>query len=519
MDLKGLERVESDILVIGGGLAGLYAALCAAQHTCVVLITKSALEESNSSKAQGGIAVAVSSEDSPMMHVEDTLRVGCGLCNEEAVKILAQEGPERIKELEALGVQFDRNEGGLDLGKEGGHSRRRILHANGNATGKALISTLAGHVKSHPNIRVFEEVLAVELLSDGERCFGAAAYDLKDRSLKLFLARATILATGGAAALYARTTNPPTATGDGIALAYQAGAEVMDMEFIQFHPTALYSPNGPTILISEAVRGEGAYLLNHAWHRFMPDYHELGELAPRDVVARAIYHEMQKSGTNHVFLSLRHLGAEFIKQRFANIYQACLEQGIDMTRDLVPVAPAAHYTIGGVRTGLWGHTNVEGLLACGEVACIGVHGANRLASNSLLECMVFAKRAAESSLKVRTLPANNLTSNLQAYEPASLPADLNYKLARILTEHVGLVRSEEGLSYALKGLDELWEQCAGRPLELGNRLLVARFIAQAALLRTETRGVHAREDFPNEDPTWRKHIVFKRGCEPQLLCL
>jgi len=516
MDLSGLARIESDVLVIGSGLAGLYAALCAAKHAKVAVITKSALDESNSSWAQGGIAAAVSSEDSPSLHIEDTLQAGRGLCNEKAVEILAQEGPERIKDLGRLGVLFDRNEEGLDLGKEGGHSRRRILHANGNATGKAIISTLVDHVRSHVNIRVFERVSAVELLSDGERCFGALAYDLKNRTPKLFLAQTTILATGGAAGLYARTTNPPTATGDGVALAYRAGAEIMDMEFVQFHPTALYSPNGHhSLLISEAVRGEGAYLLNRAHKRFMPDYHELGELAPRDVVAHAIYREMRKSGAEFVFLSLRHLGADFVKQRFSNIYRACLEQGLDITRDLVPVAPAAHYTIGGVRTDLDGRTNLEGLLACGEVACTGVHGANRLASNSLLECVVFAHRAAEASLQVAKLKS----LNLQTCKLANLRTDCYERLAHLMTEYVGIVRSQAGLSRALKELDELWELYGEKSLEWRNRLLVARLISQAALLRTESRGVHVREDFPSEDPNWRKHIVFKKGCEPQLVCL
>ena len=520
MDLSGLGRTEADVLVIGSGLAGLYAALCAAhKHANVALITKSALDASNSAWAQGGIAAAVSPDDSPALHIEDTLRAGRGFCHEKAVEILAEEGPERIKDLEALGVPFDRNEEGLDLGKEGGHSRRRILHAGGSATGKAIISALVDRVKSNANIRVFENVFAMELLSDGERCFGALAYDIKNKKPRLFLAQATILATGGAAGLYAKTTNPPTATGDGIALAYLAGAEIMDMEFVQFHPTALYSKNGHTLLISEAVRGEGAYLLDRAQHRFMPDYHELGELAPRDVVAQAIYCEMRKSGADCVFLSLRHLGSEFIKQRFSNIYRACLAQGIDVTRDLVPVAPAAHYTIGGVCTDLNGRTNLEGLLACGEVACSGVHGANRLASNSLLECVVFAKRATEASLKVEGLKVKSLKGLRLLDFKRSVDFRLASRLACLMTEQVGLVRSRAGLSQALQELDELWELYGGESLEWRNRLLVARLIAQAALLRTETRGVHAREDFPKEDQSWRKHIVFKKGCEPELVCI
>lgn len=515
MDLSRLASIESDVLVIGSGLTGLYAALCAARDANVTLITKSALAESNSAWAQGGIAAAISSQDLPQLHLEDTLRAGRGLCHEKAVKLLTQEGPERIKDLEALGVPFDRDEKGLDLGREGGHSRRRILHAGGSATGKAIISVLIDHVKSSAKIRVFERVLAADLLSDGERCFGALTYDLKSHTPKLFLAQATILATGGAAGLYANTTNPPIATGDGIALAYRAGAQIMDMEFVQFHPTALYSQNEHTLLISEAVRGEGAYLLNHAHKRFMPDYHELGELAPRDVVAHAIYREMQKSGAECVFLSLRHLGAEFIKQRFSNIYRACLAHGIDITRDLVPVAPAAHYTIGGVRTELNGHTSLEGLLACGEVACTGAHGANRLASNSLLECVVFAHRAAESSLQVGKL------SSWQVNTVAKLASSQVRELVdtdNLLTDLVGIVRSRAGLSRALKGIDELWGFYE-RSLEGRNRLLVARLISQAALLRTESRGVHVREDFPKEDPNWRKHIVFKKGCEPELVCL
>lgn len=513
----GMERIETDFLLMGGGVAGLYAAYCAAQRGSVALITKSALTESSSAWAQGGIAAAVSAGDSPQLHAEDTLEAGRGLCYGRAVEVLTREGPDRVREVESLGAQFDRREGKYDLGREGGHRRRRVLHSEGSATGGHLVNVLTRRVRESSAIRVFEYTTAEELICDGGRCMGASARDLRSGVLRLFLAPQTILATGGAAGLFLRTTNPHTATGEGLGLAYQAGAEVMDMEFMQFHPTALHAGNGRSFLISEAVRGEGAHLLNAAGERFMSRYHEMGELAPRDVVAAAIYREMKASKKECVYLNLAHLGGDFIRRRFPNIYEACMKQGLDITRELVPVSPAAHYTIGGVRTDLDGRTSLEGLSACGEVAATGVHGANRLASNSLLECLVFGKRAVEVAAGRRARRADFSTPPAEADTRPEAEAEDAKRLGSLLTGRVGLVRNQEGLCSAKRELDELERRAGGSSHDGRNRLTVASLMVQAALLRTESRGVHLREDFARENPEWRRHIVLQRGREPRFV--
>jgi L-aspartate oxidase len=348
-----------------------------------------------------------------------------------------------------------------------------------------------------------EHTPVVELLTADGACVGARV--APDR---IVLARATILATGGAAALYQRTTNPPGATGEGIALAYRVGAELADLEFIQFHPTALALPGARSFLISEAVRGEGAYLLNPEGQRFMPQYDERAELAPRDVVARAIFEEMRKFKVDHVFLSLQHLKPDLVRSRFANIYEECLKYGLDLTRDLIPVAPAAHYTIGGVRTNLWAETTVKNLFAIGEVSCTGVHGANRLASNSLLECLVFARRAVEAAARheFASARAQKLDSS-RACEPDTPRTRELSRLRELMTEHVGLVRDRAGLEYAIAELSRLEAESSGL---LRLHALVARLIAQSALFRTETRGVHTRSDFPHEDPAWQAHIIVQK---------
>lgn len=522
-----MPKINTDFLVIGSGLAGLYAALYASRFGKVALITKSTLEESNSFWAQGGIAAALDPEDSPVFHLEDTINAGRGLCNRKAVEILVKEGKERVLDLIALGMRFDMSEWGLELGIEGGHSKRRVLHAGGSSTGREIVRFLMSSVQKSPNVEVFENTTVTKLISDGERCFGALAFKKNLSEQLAFISRSTILATGGAAALYKRTTNPPGTVGDGIALAYQAGAEIMDMEFIQFHPTALYVEGGEVFLISEAVRGEGAYLLNHDGYRFMLDYHELAELAPRDIVSRAIYNEMRKSGKNFVFLTLRHLNPEFVKKRFSNIYSACLKYGIDITKDLVPVAPAAHYTIGGVRTGLMAETNIKYLFACGEVACTGVHGANRLASNSLLECIVFAKRAVDGALENKAYKTDPKYDEDQFISPIlsgkSREAFLSLKdrISTIMTNCVGIVRNEGDLKKAIVELENISEEAkelnGEYKLRMQNIIDVSLLIARSALIRTESRGVHIREDFPEENPMWRVHIVWKRDSEPVLI--
>lgn len=517
-------ELSFDFLVVGSGLAGLYASLYASKFGKVALLTKSTLEESNSYWAQGGIAAALDPEDSPLFHFEDTIKAGRGLCNEEAVRILVQEGRDRVRHLIAQGMKFDSGESGLELGLEGGHSKRRVLHAGGSSTGKEMVQFLISSVKANPDVHLLENTVAVELISDEMRCFGALVFKEDSGERIVIFAKSTILATGGASGIYLRTTNPPSAIGDGIALAYRAGTEVSDMEFIQFHPTALYTEQGGTFLISEAVRGEGAYLLNHSGDRFMPGYHELAELAPRDIVSGAIFNEIKKSGGNHVFLTLVHLNADFVKKRFSNIYNACLVHGIDITRDLVPVAPAAHYFIGGVKTGLMAETNIKGLYACGEVACTGVHGANRLASNSLLECIVFGKRAVDGAIENDSSidkSAHPLEHSLLSQEPfhSTTSRECYFKLkniiSRLMTDYVGIVRSGEGLKKTLAEIErvsDFTDSLTGYyRLKLQNMFDVCTLIAKSGLIRAESRGGHIREDFPDEDPSWKTHIIWEKN--------
>ncbi|MCJ2542397.1 L-aspartate oxidase [Thermostichus vulcanus] len=498
-----MEVLESDFVVIGAGLAGLYAALRAAEYGLVYLLTKTSLSETNSAWAQGGIAAAVDESDSPQLHREDTLKAGWGLCDEQAVEVLVRDGPQCINELDRLGVAFDRTPWGYELGQEGGHSFRRIVHAGGNSTGQRIVARLSELVMQNSRIKLIKQAPVIDLVTADGVCLGA-----KVAPHQIVLASVTFLATGGAAALYERTTAPSGATGDGIALAYRAGAELADLEFVQFHPTALALPNAPSFLISEAVRGEGAYLLNQQGERFMPHYDERAELAPRDIVARAIFTEIHKAQAEHVFLSLQHLDPELVRSRFANIYQTCLRYGLDATRDLIPVAPAAHYSIGGVRTNLWAETTLKNLFAIGEVSCTGVHGANRLASNSLLECLVFARRAVEAAIQ-RELPKPRppKLSQADSWEPSHSHSHIHPQVKRLMTEHVGLVRDRRGLKYAIGELSRLESEGWG-PAQ--DQALAARLIAQSALLRAETRGVHMRSDFPWENPSWQTHIIIQK---------
>jgi len=505
---------ETEVLVIGGGLAGLFTALCAAETARVTLVTEGTLLASNSYWAQGGVAAAVDDEDTPLLHAMDTLRVGGGLNNPEAVRILSEEGPARIGDLLRLGVLFDSGPGGPHLGLEGGHSRRRILHAAGSATGSRIVAVLAEQVRRHPGITVREETVACALLSDGARCSGALLQHRETGQRRFALAPATVVATGGASALYSRTTNPPAARGAGIALAAAAGAAIADMEFVQFHPTALALPNERSFLLSEALRGEGARLLSTAGERFMLARHELGELAPRDVVARAIMDELRRDGTDHVYLSLRHLDPAPLRVRFANIDAYLRSKGLDLATDLLPVAPAAHYLMGGIATDIWGATTVAGLLACGEVTCTGVHGANRLASNSLLECLVFGARAAHAAVAYAgytRVSATNVAVDAIP-EPVVYPgeppeAELT-QLREALMARAGLVRDEAGLA-SLEADLAAWRGNTGATLRPA--IDVAAMIARSARLRTESRGAHLRADYPGEDPSWAAHIVLQDG--------
>ncbi len=517
--------VNTDYLVIGSGLAGLYAAHYASKFGKVLIVTKSTVKESNSYWAQGGIAAALDPEDSAVFHSEDTINAGRELCNIEAVNVLVKEGKERILDLIELGMEFDSDEEGLKFGLEGGHSKRRVLHAGGNSTGQGMVEFLIASVEKNTNIEVLELASVTDLVSDGQCCSGAWAYDQGNREYKLINAKATILATGGASALFERTTNPDGATGEGLDLAYRAGAELMDMEFIQFHPTAFYSESGETFLITEAVRGEGAHLVNRDGKRFMNKYHGLGELAPRDVVSKSIYDELKESGGKYVYLTLSHLERSFIIKRFSNIYGLCMNQGLDLTCDLIPVAPAAHYTIGGVRTGLMGETNLSGLYACGEVTCTGVHGANRLASNSLLECIVFAKRAIDG--------ANNYFENMQELfidpgDPAiTAETDtndqesfdkINNEIQGCNTRVLGIMRNGDDINEYIQKLESIIKDSrslsgwfAYKILSMGN---ISKMIAESAYYREESRGAHLRSDFPEEDNDLKVHIVNRKGSKP-----
>ncbi len=513
-----MQVFEFDTVIIGSGLAGLSAAYHSAKFGSVAIITKSQLDTSNSYYAQGGIAAAIAEDDSPELHLHDTLVAGRGICDVDAVKVLVNEGKERVLELIEMGMKFDRENNHFVLGLEGGHTKRRILHAGGDATGKALTSFLLELVKSQPEIKPFEFVSAISLLSNNNCITGVHAYDFKTKKNIVFSARSVILATGGLSRVFARTTNPHTATGDGVAMAYEIGARLADLEFIQFHPSALFVPGKEAYLISEAVRGEGAWLLNEKGERFMKDIHPLAELAPRDVVAYSIFRQIQKSEKKNIYLSLKHLDSVKIKKRFKNIYEHLKQFGFDLTRDLLPIAPAAHYMVGGVRTNLDAETNISGLFVCGEVASTGVMGANRLASNSLLECLVFGKRASEKAAKLEMRP-----SELKLPEPIYIDIEneelfLSYQneIAALMMDNLGIVRNKKSLEEALKRFTAIDEEFKNSDneyniLRIKKSAIICKLITQAALIREESRGGHIREDFQKESPDFNVHIIQKKG--------
>ncbi|MFA9372248.1 MAG: L-aspartate oxidase [Labilibaculum antarcticum] len=505
---------QFDYLVIGSGLAGLYSAYYASRFGKVAILTKSKLDVSNSYYAQGGIAAVTDPEDFPQYHLEDTLTAGRGLCDHIPVKILVNEGPDRIQDLIELGMQFDKENGQLALGLEGGHHRRRVLHAGGDSTGKETTLFLIDKVLNNDNIEVFENQMVFELLIEDQICAGAKSYNILNNTNLLIEAKNTILASGGASAVYQRTTNPHTTVGDGINLAYKAGAEMADMEFIQFHPSSFYSEEGYTFLISEAVRGEGAYLLNSKRERFMLAIHPLAELAPRDIVARAIFDQMKQSQSNYVILSLKHLDKNKIKNRFPTITKNCEKSGVDMSQE-IRIAPAAHYMVGGIKTKLNGETNISRLYACGEVASSGVMGANRLASNSLLECLVFGKRAidhAEASSSVKkafSLNKNEMHVNLKLEQ---LFLNHSNEIANEMNLKAGIVRNHKELSEVSSLIESIENSFPFEPYEyysvrLQNLIRVCKLLTTAALSRKESRGGHYREDYPKEEAKFLTHSI------------
>ncbi|MFF9046635.1 L-aspartate oxidase [Streptomyces parvulus] len=528
--------VDADVVVVGSGVAGLTAALrCEAAGLRTVVVTKARLDDGSTRWAQGGIAAALGEGDTPAQHLDDTLVAGAGLCDAEAVRILVTEGPDAVRRLIETGAHFDEStEGGLALTREGGHHRRRIAHAGGDATGAEISRALVEAVRAR-GLRTVENALVLDLLTDAEgRTAGVTLHVMGEGQhdgVGAVHAPAVVLATGGMGQVFSATTNPSVSTGDGVALALRAGAEVSDLEFVQFHPTVLFlgpDAEGQQPLVSEAVRGEGAHLVDADGVRFMEGQHELAELAPRDIVAKGILRRMLERGAEHMYLDARHFGADMWESRFPTILAACRSHGIDPVTEPVPVAPAAHYASGGVRTDAAGRTTVPGLYACGEVACTGVHGANRLASNSLLEGLVYAERIAAD------IAASHADGGLHARVPAPLPhpahpahpllpPESRLAIQRIMTEGAGVLRSADSLDRAAERLHGLHTEARealrdhGKTSEPGvdtweatNLLCVARVLVAAASRREETRGCHWREDHPDRDDTaWGRHVVVR----------
>ncbi len=529
-------KITSDFLVIGSGIAGLSFALKVADHGTVSIITKREISVTATDLAQGGIASVFSEEDSFDEHVRDTMVAGAFLPHEDVVRMVVEAGPGAIQDLINWGVQFTRKEdGAYDLTREGGHSRRRILHAH-DATGREIERALVEAVRSHPNITIYENHAAVDLITEAKvrkrrvqpnRCLGAYVLDVEQGVVLTIGARITILATGGAGKVYLYTCNPDVATGDGVAMAYRAGAAVANMEFMQFHPTTLFHPHAKSFLISEAVRGEGAILRRRDGTAFMESYHQLKDLAPRDIVARAIDNEMKKYGDDCVFLDITHRGPDYIRERFPNIYQTCMSFGIDMTSQPIPVVPAAHYLCGGVRVDLWGESEIRNLFAIGEVSCTGLHGANRLASNSLLEGIVFADRAAERSL-VRLSDEPIPYPPIEPWDPGSarnsdeevVVAHNWDEIRRSMWNYVGIVRSNKRLVRALRRIQMVQEEITdyywdfyitSDLIELRNITTVAELIVRCALKRHESRGLHYTIDYPKtDDVRWKKDTIVRK---------
>ncbi len=512
--------MQTDFIVIGSGVAGLRASIELAKSGArVTVLTKDKASESNTEYAQGGVAVVLSDDDNAELHEEDTLIAGAGLCDIEAVQTLVEGGTKYIKQLIEWGIEFDKEGGKLAFTQEAAHSRRRILHAHGDSTGKEIVRALIARARQEKKIVLMPFANTESLIVQDGRCVGVRFLDPILRAPREICARAVILCTGGAGQLYLHTTNPPVATGDGMAMAYFAGAEMADMEFVQFHPTALSVENAPRFLLSEAMRGEGGILRNKFGERFMGNYDERLELAPRDIVSRSIVAEMRKTGTREVYLDMTALSEDFLRERFPKIYETCKFYDLNIAKDLLPVSPASHYCMGGIRTDLHGRSTIQGLYAAGEVTCTGVHGANRLASNSLLEGLVFGARAGEamvldsSKFKVQSSKSEeeNRKSKIENPKSDTISTAVKKRVKRVMWERVGILRDADSLKRALKE----FEQILSSNLSTSSRNFVtlAKLVATSPLWREESRGGHFRNDFPERDEKFRVHSIQKKDAE------
>ncbi len=511
-----LMSLETDFIVIGSGVAGLRASIgLASRGGRVTVLTKDKASESNTEYAQGGVAVVLSDDDNAELHEDDTLVAGAGLCDPQAVETLVTEGTNYIKQLIDWGTEFDREGGKLVFTQEAAHSRRRILHSHGDSTGAEFVRALIARARLEKTINLTPFANTESLIVQDGRCVGVRFLDPILRAPREIYAKAVIMCTGGAGQLYLHTTNPTVATGDGMAMAYFAGAEMADMEFIQFHPTALNLENAPRFLLSEAMRGEGGILKNKYGERFMPRYDERAELAPRDIVSRSIVAEMRRTGTRNVYLDMTALNEDFLKHRFPKIYEVCKLYGLNIATDMLPVSPASHYCMGGIRTDLWGRSTVPGLYAAGEVSCTGVHGANRLASNSLLEGLVFGARAGGAALDdsrhlaIGTWPSKKDDQGSKVeHQKSHLSTAVRKRVKRIMWERVGILRDRNSLARALKEFDQI---LAGNlSLSSRNFVMLAQLVATAALWREESRGGHFRTDFPQQHEKWQVHSIQQR---------
>lgn len=509
--------LETDFIVIGSGVAGLRASIALAESGArVTVLTKDKASESNTEYAQGGVAVALSDDDNAELHEEDTLVAGAGLCDPEAVETLVVDGTKYIKQLIDWGIEFDQDGGKLAFTQEAAHSRRRILHAHGDSTGKEIVRALIARARQEKRINLLPFANTESLLMDNGRCVGVRFLDPILRAPRDIVAKAVILCTGGAGQLFQHTTNPSVATGDGMAMAYFAGAEMADMEFIQFHPTALSIENAPRFLLSEAMRGEGGVLRNILGERFMDRYDERLELAPRDIVSRSIVAEMRRTGSRNVFLDMTALDEAFLKERFPRIYETCRFYGLDITKDQLPVSPASHYCMGGIRTDLFGRSTVPGLYAAGEVSCTGVHGANRLASNSLLEGLVFGARAGKAAVADNSKfqsPNSRLGDQSSEFGIWNLESGISTavkkRVKRVMWERVGILRDRDSLQRALHEFDQI--AMSKLSISSANFVTLATLVAKAALWREESRGGHFRTDFPEQHEEWRVHSIQSIG--------